>query len=732
MSIKPFSNPHRSAKNSTVSNDAQEIVRSGQIALGKVKQVLSQTGEIRVWLEGSTSSEFDDQFWIKVRYASPFMGFTKGDPLRNENKIDYTKQAYGFSMILPDVDNFVLCAFPETGTKSEGYWFATVSMNFNNHSLPAHGSVARSRIDDASIPPEIAKFLRPSGIYPVGEPNERLVETVPSILTLINDVKKPINPELTVQYITQGLDMDIHRGTIKSSSQRLDDDAPRVFGISTPGRNKPGQNRRLAGHSFIMDDGDILGGNKLTRWRTAAGHQILMNDNIGTIYVSNASGLSWIELTAQGDVLVYGARDFAVRTQGNIELHSDKSVRIDATDINMFAKNSMKFESEVEMTQYSGKILSQHSGESFSINTVNNLNINSGGVAYLKSAGEIDIKGSRVTLNTGGGKAASIVPTQIERERYPDTIFDASSGWAVQNDLLFSICNRVPAHEPYLRGSFEGTAEALKSFVASQEYDKKKDASKIQSKDSVIQKTTDSSAFEDSTANEALAGIQEGMSATGAISNLTSGSPALASTLANKPPNIAPESSFKNQPVPAGAVANLEPQETQALFAQIGHTESSGKYDAVNQFGYAGKYQMGAAALQDAGLLKPGTKQSVEAMQNPDNWIGGPGKPKSLDEFLANEELQEKTMVDYTNRNYQTLKRIGAIDDNSSKEDISGALAASHLVGPGGAAKLIKTGVDPQDANGTKASQYFANGSKAITKATTIAQAEQSKRQLGA
>jgi len=137
----------------------------------------------------------------------------------------------------------------------------------------------------------------------------------------------------------------------------------------------------------------------------------------------------------------------------------------------------------------------------------------------------------------------------------------------------------------------------------------------------------------------------------------------------------------------------------------IAEKESSGDYRAVNTLGYVGKYQFGSMALQDAGLVKSGTKQSKASMENPDNWTIKGG----LEAFLNDPALQEKTMAEYTKRNYSTLKRIGVISKNSSPEEVAGYLATSHLLGPGGAKKFMK-GEDGADAYGTTGSTYFAVG----------------------
>jgi hypothetical protein len=137
---------------------------------------------------------------------------------------------------------------------------------------------------------------------------------------------------------------------------------------------------------------------------------------------------------------------------------------------------------------------------------------------------------------------------------------------------------------------------------------------------------------------------------------------------------------------------------------KIGEKESGGNYEAVNTLGYLGKYQFGAMALQDMGLVKKGT--SLKGLNNPSNWNIEGGKQA----FLSNAQLQEDTMLRYTKQNFKTLNRIGVINKDSSPQEVAGYLAASHLLGPGGARELSKGNVGA-DAYGTSSATYFKVGS---------------------
>ena len=160
------------------------------------------------------------------------------------------------------------------------------------------------------------------------------------------------------------------------------------------------------------------------------------------------------------------------------------------------------------------------------------------------------------------------------------------------------------------------------------------------------------------------------------------------------------------------------PIDYKAYAEKIGEKESGGKYDAVNTLGYLGKYQFGALALQDMGLVKKGT--SLKGLDDPSNWNIEGGKQA----FLRNAQLQEDTMAKYTKQNFATLNRIGVINDKSSQQEVAGYLAASHLLGPGGAKQLAQGNVG-SDAYGTTSASYFKVGSatQGLGGAATVASA---------
>ena len=81
----------------------------------------------------------------------------------------------------------------------------------------------------------------------------------------------------------------------------------------------------------------------------------------------------------------------------------------------------------------------------------------------------------------------------------------------------------------------------------------------------------------------------------------------------------------------------------------LGFSESSGKYDAINQFGYLGKYQMGESALADAGYYRGNSPSNLQ------EWKGeflGKGNVKSKEDFLNNPQAQENAVREFMKKQW--------------------------------------------------------------------------------
>lgn len=708
-----------------------DIANNLGIYIGVVKAVDTsfRTGRISIYVAAFGGDPNNDKSWNEVTYASPYLGTTTAPPGNPQfNSYGYTKQTYGFYMTPPDIDNQVLCCFPQ-GKGVVGYWFACISNQLSKHMLPANGAVPWNDIDVASLSGPDAQrllpFLKEGTAYPAGEFNEN------DSKVFINNWtknKKPLNVILTEQLIQQGLDNDPSRGAISSSIQR--DPISTVFGFSSPGRPLPYQDPknnpnlqaklatgnfsptdfvvtgRVTGHTFVMDDGDIYGKTNLTRWKSASGHQIIMNDSDGFIYISNAPGTAWVELTAAGDVLIYSGRDVALRTRGNLMIQSDKNINFNAEQsINLNAGMDINLESARSIQTNAGQFLNLY-GRQTQLKSGGAMSINASSAMSIRAGGGLALTGRPINLNGQAGGGEQAPPRKMPQYLSADSVF-TSSGWQVRTNSIQSICYKIPTHEPYIRGS-------VSQVIAFQE-----------------QLGNISSGIDRSTTT--VDGEKVLAPTVGASANAEQ-----AKTAEIKQP--APVKSFIKQPDPGQGLGTLSSDQLRAYFAQTGYTESSGNYkpvdpgstvDGVNRLGYVGKYQLGSAALQDLGYVKIGTPQTVEAMNNPVNWIGGEGKPASLQAFLDSPQIQEGAMYNYTKTNYSTLQKNGLISTSTNSSDVAGLLSASHIAGANGATKWYNGGINATDAFGTSISQYYNQGRYSQSQVSIIQASNASKTTLG-
>lgn len=149
----------------------------------------------------------------------------------------------------------------------------------------------------------------------------------------------------------------------------------------------------------------------------------------------------------------------------------------------------------------------------------------------------------------------------------------------------------------------------------------------------------------------------------------------------------------------------------QDFLNDLGARESGGNYKALNKYGYAGKYQMGEAAMIDAGYY---TKPS--RVYNND-WKGkftGKDGVNSLQDFLNNPQAQENAQIIFKKKQWSYLKAVGADKYcgqiiNGYRITPSGLLAGAHLKGAGSVITYLKSGGKriEKDAFGTSVESYM-------------------------
>ena len=361
-----------------------------------------------------------------VRYLSPFYGVTNIDHVGKNNTYSDTQKSYGMWMVPPTEGGIVVVMFIE-GDTSNGFWIGCVQDEYMNFMIPG---LAATELN-TKIPPSKE---------PVAEFNRKLVVGDQPDST---QIKKPVHPFSSI-LSTQGLLTDEVRGITTSSARR--ESPSNVFGISTPGPvdRLSGQSRgtvgskenpvkgafvgRLGGSTFVMDDGDenylrtgpastsassyvsvnSKGGvkdiphNELVRIRTRTGHQILLHNSEDLIYIGNAKGTTWIELTSNGKIDIYAKDSVSVYSENDINFTAKRDINLTAETGNVNINASVNF--------------NVTAGTNYEIKAGADGKLTVGGQSNIKAGGDHVETAANIHMN---GPAASPSQTAPKANRIP-------------------------------------------------------------------------------------------------------------------------------------------------------------------------------------------------------------------------------------------------------------------------------------------------------------------------
>ena len=317
----------------------------------------ARMGRLKVHIPSlaKTSDPSEDQL-ITCEYLAPFYGAKGGKYARGAGtSFEDSQHSYGMGMVPPDLETKVMVIFAE-GKMEQAYWIGCVQEPYTNHMTPGIASSTNTNdaLDETFEGAEAGfqqdkKSKYGSENVPSGELNRNRQGALQN--GNYESIPKPIHP-FAETLLKQGLSADDIRGNTSSSARR--ETPSQVFGISTPGRKDTSTTKvkvgtkdsgaqdfvtRKTGHTFVMDDGAIDGTNQLMRLRTASGHQLLMHDTEGVVYLANGSGKAYIEMDKDGTISVYSDGGINLRAGRDFNLHSE-------TNINFHAKGTINFTSE--------------------------------------------------------------------------------------------------------------------------------------------------------------------------------------------------------------------------------------------------------------------------------------------------------------------------------------------------------------------------------------------------
>lgn len=420
---------------------------------------------------------------FQVRMLSPFLGQTGADFVTPNSDYASTQKSYGMWMRPPDVGTLVVVIFVN-GDPKEGFWIGCVQDDFMNFMLPGLAAteltVEQNRRKNVDINGKSVVKREP-----VAEFNKVINLDSNDATQIATLILKPAHPFAKVLE-KQGLDIDDVRGITTSSARR--ENPSNVFGISTPGpvdSNGPtgkvgkldasggGQVvvpvSRLGGTTFVMDDGNTsfrrkkaadiappeyasadagetdgnpaIPHNELVRIRTRTGHQILLHNSEDLIYIGNAKGTAWVELTSNGKIDIYAADSISIHSKADLNIRADRDINMEAGR-NMNVKVLGRAQTEV-IGNYNLVVTQKGTiqcNNGFTVNTTGANILYSSLDTTLKSAAKIITSGTQVQLNP---LTAPATPPRVVALPTIPNVYNDKGGQIV------SIMKRIPNQEPW-------------------------------------------------------------------------------------------------------------------------------------------------------------------------------------------------------------------------------------------------------------------------------------------
>jgi hypothetical protein len=457
-------------------------------------------GTLEVELLHSSGNQNSKEGQIhQVKYMSPFAGITSVAYIDENNDYNSTQKSYGMWMVPPDVGSTVVVFF----INGKGYWFGCIMDPNMNFMVPGYAATSY-QVDGAEER------------VPVAEYNKKANDVSARDTT---QIPKPVHTSQQTVFVNQGLLKDDIRGITTSSARRETPSA--VFGISTPGpvdkngpKGKVGKFEhvipeafisRLGGSSFVMDDGDDkflrkktptdgppeyaaveddetdglkdIPHNELIRIRTRTGHQILLHNSEDLIYIGNAKGTSWIELSSDGKIDIYAEDSVSLHTKQDLNFYADRDINIEAgRNLNIKVAEEMHthvIADQILIVDANQKIhikqavditydttythhVKEDVNELFDASHLHKIggdfDLNISGHNFQTSGGNMEVNSANTTISGGNihfnGPTAATASEASEAE-LPKELKTHSVPDQEGNELTQSIMRRIPTHEPW-------------------------------------------------------------------------------------------------------------------------------------------------------------------------------------------------------------------------------------------------------------------------------------------
>ena len=715
------------------------------IITGVVKANVHPTsmGVIKIWNATFSTDENDKTQWRTVRYCTPF--YSRVDNAGVDDTYFGTKVTAGIVTPPPDIGTKVLAFFPE-GRNSEGYYFACVPDTYMMQTLPEttiSAGVAAGEFNDS-----------PAGSHHSGKITNWRTQTRPEDFFTQDTLVK------------QGLSDDRVRGLNNSGYMR--ESPAEIIGIATKGRRITTQGQdftktyatqirnpntadkkilegllgptaRRKGHSIALDDGDIEGNSNQIRLRTSTGHQLLLNDTEGVIYVGNSDGSCWIELSSEGTMDVF-AQDSINFRSANINFHADENIKMHAKGFTQIvADRQLHLQGTQETTIVTDGEAGINAKKNLHLFSESELFATSTGASYYNAGGNISVAGAMVLLQ--GPKTQAKQAKKVSETQKEDTTYfpDLDQFILDEEEMVTTTVDRVVTHEPFPYHSVMNTTSAYTGGLGGASGQTTSNygivpatvtqPTAVTSPEAVTGSaspaatTTGASGNAGFAAIASAAGISEAQlqsqigaaqsqlqgadfnklikdssgKITGLADQLSANAPQLTAGLQSAIPNVQDQlgsvlstPNFNKFPVTdlvaqantgfsVGALDSFDVQGLNAaVVKQIGSANNPAFVDSVTKS--VGKFGFNVDQLKSQGFVRP---EAVFNDQLSDSsvWTGKAGA-SSLNKMLSNSPLQESIQQGVVAADYQKLVNLGGIKATDSKKEVMSMLTASNISTP--------------------------------------------------
>jgi hypothetical protein len=335
-----------------------------------------QMGRVKIWVPAIDGELFEIQDLPWATYMSPLAGQTRDYPAGPESRKTSGFMSYGM-WTPPKNGALVVVGFLYNDANRRVY-LGSYFRDHGNRSLPT----GRNRSDLASTPvSDTFEPVEPQTTNLKAQFQDKL--TAPEARTR-GAYERAVAQDKTEKDGTEGYQLDLIEPASAKKEPLYD---PQTYTWTTPGR-----------HSIIMQDHPDTGRMRL---KTAAGHQVILDDANERIYVSTAKGNTWLELDQDGRVHLYGADSISISTGGDFNVTA-------VGDLNLNAGGNVGIQAGAAM-RIAGCAKTSVSG--------NGLNLESAAEFSLKAGGDMKATAPNIHLNGPGADAAecpeapSVIPT---------------------------------------------------------------------------------------------------------------------------------------------------------------------------------------------------------------------------------------------------------------------------------------------------------------------------------